>query len=398
MPNSRQLGRVASRNFYGAARSVANRASAYVRANPFVAANRARRAARVMRNTFKRWKTKYSNKYAPKKSRKSHPDSTHLAAGHSGFSADNIRVKPRTKLRKLQKLVGHWRYQQTHQWSLTSSAGTQGKKLLCTVASNAQLFTSTGSGYSEVQNATALEQMNPFKTNTGSSVLVSSATAANDRFMLRNCAVKMLVTNFSVVAAEVDIYCLTPKILTNQDPVTAWDNRDDAFGLAIAGGAGPGAGSVGTFGGNNTNIPFVHPHDNSRFRVQWRICAVKSMRLEGNSTERCNFDLTWNKVIQKNKYVPQNFLYIPNVTYAFMAVWKGALVLDTTTATHAPTIGSTSLGWVGVPRYVMSAVKDNAGRLDSQAMIDNLTAPVLANQSLINEVDAPIAASAGTQL
>jgi len=318
---------------------------------------------------------------------KRHADSTHLAAGHSGISADTIRIGPK-KQPKWSNLVGHWRYQQNHTGALTCGAGTQGGLDMFTVASTSQLFTSSGTAYSGSQNHTALEQMNPFKTTTGSSVLSSTATAAADRFMLRSVSVKFEVTNFSAIGAIVDVYVCTPKIATSQTLLSAWDNADDAFGLAVAAFPAGGAAVSGALSGNNRLIPYVVPHDNSRFRAQWRIVATKAIRLEGNSTELLSVDIGWNKIIQKNKYTGVQ-QFIPGVTYGFLIVYKGALVLDTTGATHYPTTGSVSIGFGSTSRYVMSAVKDNAGRLDAQALVTKFNTPAGAAQALIDADDSP---------
>jgi len=359
---------------------------------------RALRAARQLgRGLKRRFNQRFRSKRPSKKVRKSHPDGTHLAAGHSGISTDTLKFKSRARTKKRHQLTGIWRYQQNHNDAFVTAAGTQAAFNLLTIGSRSNCYVSTGAAYGFDQNYTALEQMNPYKANTGSSFVPTTTNQLNDRFMLGSCAVKGMVTNFSAIAAIVDIYVITPKILTNETPTSAWSNIDDGFGLGAATLPAPGTVAGGVIGSNNVAIPFVHPHDNSRFRSVWKICGVKSMRLEGNSTELVNFDFKWNKVMQKNKYTTQAFNYIPNVTYAFMVVQKGALVLDNTVPTRQATLGSTECGFVFTSRYICHSVKDNAGRLDGQFMVSEVPANVTtANQQLLNEVDVPTTAAAAT--
>jgi len=282
-------------------------ANSAIRRNPLGAARTARYVGRVIKRKYQ----KFRSKRPAKKVRKSHPDGTHLAAGHSGISTDTLKFKSRARTKKRHQLTGMWRYQQNHNDAFVTAAGSQAAFNLLTIGSRSNCYVSTGAAYGFDQNYTALEQMNPYKSNTGSSFIPSVVNQLNDRFMLGSCAVKGMVTNFSAIAAIVDIYVITPKILTNETPTNAWSNIDDGYGLGAATLPAPGTAAGGVIGSNNVSIPFVHPHDNSRFRSVWKICGVKSMRLEGNSTELVNFDFKWNKVMQKNKYTTQAFNYIP---------------------------------------------------------------------------------------
>lgn len=325
---------------------------------------------------------------------------------HSGISTETIRVKAGPlKLPGKQKMLGLWKLDYTFSGILGAGAGTQQCTTIAVLNNNSMLFVSTGGTYSSngtIQAPYALEQLNPYLTNTGSALIPSVATPLNDRFVLKRNTLKLEMTNFSAVAADIDVYLLSPKVVLDQTkhPDTLLTQAYDSFGVATAVAPAPGV-VTNTPGGFLKTIPYVNPMENSSFRTNYKICTVKKIMLEGNSTQFVNFDINVNKVIKKEKWSQlATYALVPGVTYVIMTINRGQLVLDKTNSLTTGTVcttGSTEIGYACFIHSRACAVSGNADRLNTSFMASGIPAnTTVANQSLVNEVDVPTTVATAT--
>lgn len=322
---------------------------------------------------------------------------------HSGFTSGR-KVIGKLRVKRFGK-NGQWRYQQNHSNQYIGTAGLQVVQRMAGTATYDQLWINSGGGYSIDQNAWAVANMNPNRTNTGSSVIDIIVSPLNDKFYLNYINVKQLFSNMSGVGARVDIYCVTPKYATNESINNCWTDDADAFAEPTAVPSTAGLAAVTLPGSINIGIPFVRPTDNSKFRRAWRVCGVKTFKLSGNSTFELDWNLNINKVISRSKMEQAagaaTIQYWPGITHLFFAVIVGQVVLDETNGpggTHYATTGQVSLASVTTTKYFCSAVKNAAARLDVTMMASQIPSGVTrANQTMLNEIDVPTDVGAVTQ-
>lgn len=326
-------------------------------------------------------------------------------SGHSGIGGTTIKINEsghKLKLLKKQSKMGLWKYQQTHKYILSSVSGTQSIFDICTVNSVSQILTSSSTTYAFNQNCIALEQLNPYLLNTGSTYLPNNFLPLNDRFIINNNSINMEFTNFSPIGAIIDVYILKAKKLNKDSAVNTWSYglTDDALGQTNAGLPAAGTGTFGSVGSPTPFMVGVKPTDASLFKSYWKIASVKHFTLSPASTEQLNIDIGIDRVVKMvdvREEASSAMLYRPSTTYQIMVVSRGALVLDNTTATlQTPTFGQTKVGLIVTAHTHCSAVKGgNSNRLSVNTAYSSIPSNATAtNQSLLNEVDVAITAAA----
>lgn len=317
------------------------------------------------------------------------------ASGHSVISSNFSKIfRSKAKL-KIKRTMGIWRHMQTHIALVTTTAGNQAVADLLFVNTVPQNITSTGTSYGIFQAATAYEQLNPNLTNTGSGYLGSSVTPPEDRWVVLDHNINIEWTNFSPVAAHVDVYvmkCLKP---TNQSAYTLWSTGYAAMAFGTPQVTLPPAGTtVGTVGYDAVNVVGARPTDTRLFKDFWKIVQCKSFDLAGNESFNDVIHIVQNQVKKREDLtqLSANGSVYHSGSFEVFYIVRGQVVLDTTVAlSPKPTFGSIKIGYVAQVKTNLQGVKDAVNRLNTNNVVVNYpNAASLANQSLINEVDAQV--------
>lgn len=353
-------------------------------------------AAHAVVNATGKYATKQVKRYIRKV--KKIPEKVDLSGGHSGATTSTIKInenKAGLKLLKSHSKAGLWKYQQSYHNLITSPAGLQQYTLLSSVNTLPQCLTSTGAGFAYYQADTALEQLNPYLTNTGSVKLGSVFTPLNDRFIINNNSIMLELTNFEPVSAYITVYVLKAKKLSNQAPTDIMNSgyANMAYGQGQAGIANPGNfGVMSPSGYPVASIVGIKPNDSQVFQQFWKICTVKDIILSGASTEVLNIDIAISKVLKADdarQSMGEGMLFNNN-SYVIMTCVRGGLVIDNTTSGQPQTTyGPTKVGVVTICKTTCSAVLGgNSNRLSTHIVNDTTPANALAaNITLLNEVD-----------
>lgn len=286
---------------------------------------------------------------------------------------------------------GNWNYSQTHSFLSTGPSGTQAVSDAFSVGNIDQFIASTGAGYSTFQNFTAIQQLNPYLTNTGSVYLTPQTTPLTDRFLVKNITMKTTFASYADIDQTGWIYYLTPRVHCTSTPLTAWTNTGGQLSAGRAAMTFPPAGStVGTSGSTLPTYPYETPIRSSTFHKLWKILKVVKVQLASGSHQIINATFRINKIF-KNDHTATDLAegsrYMPGLTIFVMPVWLGQVVLDRTVAgTPIPTWGITRVGCITVNEYTCSSVSGNAGRLSLAIETSNIpTNAAVANLQQINE-------------
>jgi len=287
--------------------------------------------------------------------------------------------------------IGQWNYTQTHQMVNTAPAGRQSVTDGWTMGNIDQFRTSSGATYSTFQNFTAIQQMNPYLTNTGSILLPSVVTPLTDRFVVKNMTMKTSFASFTDIDQTGWIYYLTPRVHCTSTPLTTWTNSNLQQGHSFVATTFPAAGvGTGVSGSTNVNFPYETPLRKSSFFKIWKVLKVVKIQLAAGAHQVVNATFKINKLF-KNDMVSTDLIegsrYLPGLTIFVMPVWLGQVMVDKTVpATPLPTFGETRVGVITINEYTCASVSGNAGRLSVALEAINLPgAAVVANLQQINE-------------
>lgn len=286
---------------------------------------------------------------------------------------------------------GNWNYSQTHSFLSTGPSGTQAVSDAFCVGNIDQFVASTGAGYTVFQNFTAIQQLNPYLTNTGSVYLTPQTIPLTDRFLVKNITMKTTFASYADIDQTGWIYYLTPRVHCTSTPLTAWTNTGGQLSAGRAAMTFPPAGStVGTSGSTLPTYPYETPIRSSTFHKLWKILKVVKVQLASGSHQIINATFRVNKIYKHDHSatdLTEGSRYMPGMTIFVMPVWLGQVVLDRTVAiTPIPTWGITRVGCITVNEYTCSSVSGNAGRLSLAIETTNIpTNATAANLQQINE-------------
>jgi len=341
---------------------------------------------------------------------------------HSGIESVSSSMVLRPKLNHGLKTIGRWSYTQNIEdlytgasQGIISTGGAGYQQVHSVVAVNTakQMYTSNGPVYSFDENYTALSEMNPYKKITGSAIF-NGATAViqNDRFVILSNQITIELANFCNIPGKIDIYCVTPKKLTNQPPQYHWEQGYIDAGLGLNQIALPTSVAIEPVpvqGTNGLSYPGSKPTESKLFKEYWKVLEVKHLDMAASAQETINFHVKTNKLVKQDvidEYwnpsgtsagtpgtIPaRSNNYIPNTTVFIMLVKRGALVVDVTPnpGRDITTYGTLQIGWICKTLTKMCAVKGNADRLSTNQQVS--TIPInttLANQKFMDIQDNP---------
>lgn len=330
----------------------------------------------------------------PKKRKVAHA-SRGMEVVHGSMMDEKMRIsrsKKRGKLLRIDK--GRWHYSQNYSNLLVSNAGVQSFNTIAFTTTASQIITSTGAAYGTAQNLTALEQLNPYLTNTGSVLIPSTVTPLTDQFYILNVTITVEMTNISNVGIYCDLDVWQCKKLTNSDVSTLWIQGETNEGNGVPVGTLPPPGVSAGPNAGTPNVQYVgtKPTDVKLVRDFWKKVGAKEVFLSADSTLKLTIHIRMHKCIKCEdirQYLTQPSNFIPGSTFCVTTLHRGAIVADKTTALNPiATYGTTELGIITTVKYDMAPVRGNAGRLNEQYMADRVpSGTTIANQSTLNQVD-----------
>lgn len=334
-----------------------------------------------------------------------------MESGHSGLQRSTLKLRRKKKLRglrKVEKLSGNILYKMSFSCiqggtsgtqpgqSQRVLAGTQSTVRLGDAATVSQFTTSTGVNYYQTsyKSESAWFDLNPSEATTGSAVFAAAATPLNDVMYIKSVTMNVEFTNFGAVAAYIDVYLCTPKVVSINHAIDDWNlgYQYDALGQSALVPPVPGA-STGTSGYGNAFYPTARPRESIVFSKMWKICAVKTINLASAASEVVNLDIKIGRTVRRDYLLnlPSGSMYVPNLSYCAFAVVRGSLVQDNTSGagSNVVTYGEVKWGYINNMSVRLAPVVGTGGRVRVDRFVQ--TFPKLTsgpNQTILNEVDA----------
>lgn len=272
-----------------------------------------------------------------------------------------------------------WNYIQSHPVVMGSAAGLQDVNDILSMGTISQLEVSTGLGYNAFQNHTAVQQLNPYLSTTGSTLYPSQAIPLTDRFVLKTYTIKTEFTSWTNIVQTGWIYYLTPKTDNQTRPTSAWLAGNVALASGKTQQSFPTApATTGAIGGESPNMPYATPMTSPVFKQLYKILKVVKIDLPPGATETLNARFIVNKLLKKEEVTQsttEGNVNLKNTSVYMMGVWLGQVVKyefgEPVTFT-SPVYGQTSVGSISICEYSCAPVDGNAGRLSNAVAVTNI--------------------------
>lgn len=256
--------------------------------------------------------------------------------GHLDFRKSHVNIWL-SKRKKLYKPLGRWTYTQQNTKICTSGRGQQGVATVVGHLTIPQFLSNVARPTlpTGVQFTTNIFSLNPFQTNTGSSVLSSVAQPTEDKVHCHKVYTDFQMANGSSEPAQVVLYWLLALKDAASDPDTEWNNTltDYALGQSASTQAAYDGGTRVTTGGT-TGYPTYATYGETptmcpSFRKQYKILKVKNYLLSSGSVEKVTYCVNVNRTFDKAALRRQNNLSsvaFPGATVYLMMIVRGSPV------------------------------------------------------------------------
>lgn len=256
-----------------------------------------------------------------------------------------------------------------------------------------QLTTSTGTGYSGLENQVGLRLMNPNYLNTGSAYIPAGGVPTTDMFVISHMNMEFEITSWMDLAQTVKMYVYLAKSETQDDFLTSWNRGYQQQGSGksaqtrLVTPSFLGVAGYGTYG-----EPYAKPTDVTEYlKDTWTLKGQREFNIGSGATQKHTISINTNKLVKSSVLdlaASDGDLTYPGLTVFVVMVVRGQIVCDTTSAINKPTFSTTRLGVVCKQTYVCHTV--NSPIANRTVGIHSYNLPIntaLANQLLIDVND-----------
>jgi len=333
---------------------------------------------------------------------------------HSGITSTGYKVIVHPKVPALmQKYIGYRVYEAYTYLQQRIVGGSQFASTIYFSGTIPQTMISTGGTLKLGQNPDLTEDsyvgLNPDGDNLSAPALTAPVYVADQKLCLRTVDLTIRVSNFSTIAAEVDLFFFKCVQDCDFPPDQMWD-RLTATGNFGAGSISQPAGGTAT--GGNFGFPTksqigYSPLENRDFKKFWKPLKIHHINLGSAAEEKIHFSVLQNQTLDLARFIGLNKAYttdtatwtIANTTVkypkgstAVMMVSRGALVKDTTDVSqNLCTFGGVEIGYAVTKITRFSPVKNPSRK--TQPIYGNSYVPLTSGpeQKQVNIVDQVMA-------
>lgn len=150
----------------------------------------------------------------------------------------------------------------------------------------------------------------------------------------------------------VDLYYITPKFDTNDEPIALWDQlmTFEVLGQASAVAPTNVGGTTAVAGGASSNQWGENPFRHAGFRKAWRVLRKQTIVLQPGDQRHLKFNIIYNRIFQKSQFLTNRTeTYLRNITVIpFFIVRAGLVGITTAIGTDAESVsyGKVKVGTV----------------------------------------------------
>jgi len=308
---------------------------------------------------------------------------------HSGVGTMSLYCNLSKKRRPIKSL-GNWVFHESYTTVCSSPAGKTSLDPILTFLSKPQLTVGNNTiGTGDKSKATrSLFSMNPYANITGSNDQSGALPFWNagginvnqDKIHLKHISFQLDISNVTNVNVHMELHVYVCKkddsanpyqksnaLLAQENcPGTLFSVAPKFYTAAQLAGAGvvyndAGTGNISVPQNNMVGVPLGSANG---FNKYWKSCTMQKFDLAAASTHKMSGKIVLDKILDKqwvNNNVNDN---IKDYTIVVVARNYGQVVIDTTGGANIPTYSSTDVAICAQVAYHLSAVKNNAARLN----------------------------------
>lgn len=232
----------------------------------------------------------------------------------------------------------------------------------------------------------SMYDLNPYAGVTGSAIIAPTGVSGDaDSFFLDNINGKLILTNCTNGATDLDVYWYLCKMDSNDGPTASWTNYVSSEGQ----GQGPNVQAALTTTANATAgryTPFTsgaRPGFSKGFKRLYRCLKKQDIILQGGDTKEINFTIHYKKLIRKKWIQERPSASLANLTVGVMLIQRGAPVaISEAPPTNEMTYAATKIGCIMNYNVVCKAIPVN--RMSSQSAFQGLVAGTHAENMILD--------------
>jgi len=309
------------------------------------------------------------------------------ATVHSGVGTMSLYCNI-SKKRKPTRSLGNWVFHESYTTTCVSPAGKCSLDPVLMFLTKSQLTVGNNTINPGDKNKTtrSLFSMNPYANTTGSNdqsgVLPfwnGAPTTNQDKIHLKKIGFQMDIANLTNVNTHME---LSVYICKKDDPNNPYQKANQLLAqencaatlfsttakyysaAAIAAGITYVDGLTGDISIPQVNMVGVPLAAANGFSKYWKKCATQKFDLAAGATHKMTGAIIVDKIIDKQWVNNNANEYIKDYSICVVARNYGQVVIDTTAGANIPTYSSTEIAICAQVAYHLSAVKNNAARLN----------------------------------
>lgn len=310
---------------------------------------------------------------------------------HTGVASTAITVVVNKK--KPNHLAGQLRLFDGRSKIIKNRAGLQEVRIMNVIGAKPAWLTSTPANAVTDDDLSNYPMMaiDPNANNTGSTLITSSSSDSNNQqaLLLSNVHITFDMTNTSTSGNYIWLYFITPKIDTDDSPITDWGESTQEIDFGAPAPVFPTPGLTDMAAASiSTNQVGIRPEQFRLWNKKWRVLRVKKVELASGACEKVQVQLKPN-YIGRADVMAERLKYMANKTVFVMALQHGTVCVDTSLdVSGVATYSESQTAVCSQLKYLLHPVKAKASKLDfavgcSRIPID----ATLLNQKLIDTED-----------
>lgn len=357
-----------------------------------------RQAGRVLKSAWKKWRSrKASSKKKKIRTRNKNEDDLIEISQHNDLSIHKLpnMAVPGAPLRaKGPKISTRFRHNQ--QAVVNALQGRQGLRELEFMMNREKIIgTVSGTANLNFLDAVSMWAMNT-KTSRDSTILFpgpSPEVENTQSIFVKGCALTLESVNLASVPVHVEIYFLTPKYDTNDNPINAWNtvlNREGYTAPVVTGRANFASGVlVGKDAAENWGAKLF---GNDGIGRVWTKMGYKHYVLQPGDQRNYKTYVRYNKYIKRSTFLDQRtHTYLKGLTVVPLVIVRGGVV-GVTESPEASSVevahSACKVGFISTFNWSLG-FPPNPSLPVTVAEDDLVTAFPVNQQKVVNDVDEP---------
>lgn len=268
---------------------------------------------------------------------------------------DMIQTSMNMHLGKYKKLksYGKFEYQEVEDAILFGLEGRQKVDWLMQFMNYDQIMGNTGGNLFD-KLGTDLYTLNPYRLPTGSAV-IGSGNYDNDALYIDHIIGHFHFSNLTPIAAQLDLFFMTPKVDTDLDPRTAWSQLlvDNRMGQTASAYRTATTQAEALDGSALYNMVGQSPFQIKEFKKMYYSIGYKKIMLQPGEQNVVKFKINFGHIVRRAFVKERGSKFLRGLSVVPLLIQRGGIVEIMDTTTKGMTYAQTNIGVICNAKYVL---------------------------------------------